>query len=159
MRKAQMEIIGLVLIVILLLLGALFAISVAFKPQDQVEQRIRESSMANNFVSTYLDTVVNDCFDSSLRELWKDCAIGGEIQCNGKSSCVRLNEVTQAVLSKTLDSWNKAYVFEVLEGTAPAPNFPKKRGLCTGERESSKPYKVPVRPGLTLSFRLEVCAQ
>jgi len=135
----------------------LFAIQLVLKPASETERIVTESIVANNFISTYLDTVVVDCFESSLRELLKDCALGATIQCPGNAnSCVKAKIVTDTILNRTMDTWKKSYNF-VLEGSASLQTFNTRRGKCTGQRESSKPYAVPVKPGLTITLRVEIC--
>lgn len=154
--KGQMEIMGLAIIVILVILGVLFAVSIMLKPPSETERVVRESTIANNFISTYLDTVT-DCFDSSMRDLLKDCALGAAIQCpDGRDSCGKVDLVTNAVLDSTLNTWKKKYRF-IFEGSESVEQFTTQEGTCKGQKESSKPYAVPVRPGLTLNLRIEIC--
>src|SRR3989344_3433648 len=104
-HKAQMEMIGLVVIVILITLGMLFMAQFAFK--DQQEKKIfTRKGLAYSTVSAIMKTTVVDatCVEEYVGErttavgndILEDCAVNkdttpwgySQYKCNNKHSCV-----------------------------------------------------------------------
>jgi hypothetical protein len=119
-KKAQMEIIGLVVIVILISLGILFLakFSLQTKPQDAIFLR---KELATSSLTALLKTSVEkgECPDDaepSFTEVLIDCArhypIGfGEVtlNCGGKHSCDFFSENAKNLLDETIGSWQRDY--------------------------------------------------
>ena len=154
-KRGQMEIMGLVIIVILVAIGMLFAIQFLMKkPVSRETAAVKESALAANFLNAMLSTST-DCFDRNMRELLQDCALtGGSTNCFGRSSCDYVSEQIGILLNATLARWNKDYYFSI----SGAPDvekisFGKDCEYC--EREA-KIHPVPVRPGFEIQLRLEI---
>ena len=113
-KKAQMEIMGLAIIIILVALAMLFVVQfVILKPQPDIKKAFTHKELAVNTVNTLLATTT-ECRDLSLSQLLKDCAEGGVIQCTGGSlSCEYARSIIEEILTDTLDVWNKDYYLTV----------------------------------------------
>ena len=61
MSRSQMEIFGLVIIVILIAIALLFAIVVLTKPPESGVVQVKESVMAANFLNTVMSTSAVGC--------------------------------------------------------------------------------------------------
>lgn len=162
-RRGQLEIFGLVIIVILLTLGLLFAVIVLTQQPEPEAQRVKESIQAANFLNTMMSTTAVDCGKRSVRELLQDCAVSGEewtgaARCaNGRNTCEQLEFMTRHMLQETLGTWGQHYRF-FINGTAAAEKITIQSGTCTGEREgSTRPEKV--RGGLDVMVTLHICQQ
>jgi len=85
MRKAQTELIGLVMIVILISVSVLFVIRfVALKEPSQAKQIYEQSEIASNMISALLETTVHcDEQDIIIRmnDLFRDCALFETYDC------------------------------------------------------------------------------
>jgi hypothetical protein len=160
--KAQVEIFGLVIIVILLSLGLLFAVVVLTRPPAVEEARVKESVLAANFLNTMLGTTTY-CQGRTVRDLLQNCALApedwtGALFCEdvGMNVCEYANETIRLMLERTLGTWGKDYTFFV--NNSPAVGRIKIWPPCVGEREgSSRPEKV--RPGFDIILNLQLCQE
>jgi len=164
MSKGQMEIFGLVIIVILVSMGLLFAIIVLTKPPSQSVQELKESMQAANLVNSILGTTSTGCSKRTVRELMQDCAlasfvggriIGASVCEDGSSTCDKADYVITTLLEETLGQWGKTYEF-FITGTETASLVNASNGKCLGEREGvSRPEKI--RTGIDVNVTLYVC--
>ncbi|MBI4146504.1 hypothetical protein HY489_04155 [Candidatus Woesearchaeota archaeon] len=162
--RGQMEIFGLVVIVILVALGLLFAVVVLTKKPAQQSQRVKESIQAANFLNTLLGTTVENCNRRTMRELVQDCALAsvgsgewlGDSLCeDGVSTCKKLNSTTALLLDATLGEWGKRYNF-FMAGSDAIELVQIRNGDCKGEREGSTRPEI-VRPGFSINVTLHIC--
>ena len=162
-KKGQMEIMGIAIVVILVSLGLLFALTIAFKkaPIGEETAQVKESIIAANFINTMRGTTITECFGNTVEALLQDCALGATITCsNGKDSCTEAPEIIKEMLEGTLAKWGKKYYFVITESSQPIAGTPiantANSAPCTGEREM-KEVPMPVRPGFEIKIRLEIC--
>ncbi len=126
-KRGQMEIVGLVVIVILITLGMLFMASLALKSEPQ-KKTVTGKGLAYSALSALMKTTISneaDCTSIGLPELGKniidDCArhldSASQYNCRGpltkqrRHSCEFLHEMSFYLLNETLGSWNKRYEF------------------------------------------------
>lgn len=154
-KQGQMEIMGLVIIIILVSIGMLFAVQFLLKnPAGRETAAVKESTVAANFLNTLLSTTT-ECYNRNMKELLQDCALtGGSTNCFGQNSCDYVSEQIGFLLENTIVLWNKDYYFAV----SGAPDverifFGKECADC--ERET-KIHPVVVRPGFEISLRLDI---
>ena len=159
-NRGQMEIFGLVVIVILLSIGLLFAIIILTKTPVRDVQRVKESVMASNFLNTMMGTT-SPCNKRPVRVLLQDCALSGPewvsaYTCpDGKKTCELAQEMIDDMLNKTLKKWGKEYKF-FITGTDAVEKITIESSECEGEREgASRPEKV--RTGLDIIVSLHIC--
>ena len=155
-RKSQMEIMGLVIIVILIGLGLLFAVQIVLKPQkaDQT-QRIKESTLAAQFLNTLLSTTTS-CQKRSVKELLQDCALARTVTCEtGETSCTYAKKTIKPILDTTLREWRKSYLFSI-KGSSEVEKLIFSEGTCIKNKEV-KTHPVPVKPGFDIVLKLEIC--
>ena len=156
MNKAQMEIFGLVIIVILLALGLLFTIIILTKNPTTETQHVKSSIQAANFLNTIMSTTAQDCNKRSVRELLQTCALSETTCEDGSTTCALAEKIISTMLQRTFGKLNKDYEFKIT-GTPTLSQIHIKNGPCTGEKESStRPEKI--RPGLDMTVSLSICA-
>ncbi len=126
-KKAQMEIIGLVVIVILLTLGMLFLAMFALN-EDTSKKIFTRKGLATSTATALLKTNV-ECIQQSGeknypslgKDVLEDCAKNPQSQgnsfctiysCDHKHCCEYFKEQTTHFLESTLGKWNKKYEFE-----------------------------------------------
>ena len=158
-KKSQMEIMGLVIIIILVSLAMLFVIQfVLLKETTSIKKTYTHTQLAANTLNAITKTTAESCKSQDLTQLLQDCAAyqqqGGLITCDDgvTKSCDYVDASIQEILSKTLDKWNKAYNL-----TADLAELEFSSGYCAGERQT-KIYPIPV-PELDapMILRLDIC--
>ena len=113
-RKAQTEIIGLVIIVIIVTIAMLFYLSFKADPGNTSKKTLYQeyayNELATSFTQSLLETYVWEC-QATVEELIVDCGSlrGGRIRCGFLGSCDKLKEVVIIIKNETLDSWNYPY--------------------------------------------------
>lgn len=163
-NKSQMEIMGLVIIIILIAIGMLFAVQFMLKkPTGKPTAAVKESILAANFLNALLSTST-DCYERNIRELLQDCALtSGATTCTSEggfpmNSCDYVEAQIRYILDNSIDMWNKDYYFTI-EGSSDVERImigTLDDEPCPGEREA-KSHPVPVRPGFEIKLWLEIC--
>ena len=132
-RKAQMEMIGLVVIVILITLGMLFMAQFYLK-SDPTKKIFTRKGLAYSTMTSIMKTTVDDpkCVRGYLgtnlphlgQDVLEDCAINSNYpsllecgsscryQCSGMHSCSFFNQTAAELLQSTLGEWHKNYEFK-----------------------------------------------
>lgn len=123
-KKGQIEIVGLVMIVILVTLGLLFLVTFSLKPKEkslETTELLISSTMAAlmqtevycNYSSEEGSSVL---YLSIEKELLEDCAVnhegGYKYFCDNQPSCTFLNKTIRNLLNKTLGTWHWSYEFK-----------------------------------------------
>ena len=164
MRKSQMELMGIAIVVILLSLVLLFVVRfVILSPSAEVQQEFTESETAANFLNTLLKTTSPECSGVKFSTLFQDCAQvypDGEILCNAQYSCEYIRHTLNDLFINTLEEWNIDYYFIVYND----PDDPENTMLedltfgteCTGNRKV-KIQPLPVPPD-TIYLALFMCS-
>lgn len=161
--RGQMEIFGLVVIVILLAIGLLFAITILTKTPTRETQRVKESVQAANFLNTMMGTTSVGCAKRSARELLQNCAlatsewVGATLCEGGLNTCELLQNMVSTMLNQTLGTWGKNYRF-YMNGTEAVEEIKIEAGPCEGEREGST-RQEKIRPGLDVEVTLHICQE
>ena len=173
-KRGQTEMIGLVVIVILITLGMLFAAQFALKENPQKKIFTRKG-LSYSTMSTIMKTTVyeDNCkgdFKIKVnpqigKDLLEDCARNLDYAyvpngfslytCRDQHSCVFLKEFVAELLNATLGSWNKHYEFSAVLIQA-AEDKPTKLfdpitaggGCQRKERDSSGLFPIHTSKGL-----------
>jgi len=153
-KKAQMEMMGLVLIVILATLAMLFVIQfVILREPSEIKKEFTHKELSANTLNAITKTDTRNCKGQSILQLLQDCAAGEFIICdNGVGSCNYAKLTLEEIFENTLETWNKAYYFN-----ADLARIEISNGDCTGEKKTST-HPVPVPDlGDTMLLTLEIC--
>ena len=157
-KKAQMEIMGLAIIVVLLMLGVLFAIRfVLLAPEENIAFEFKESQLAANTLSVLLQTHT-DCHAATMAALLQDCATTASLRCPTGNSCGHAKMLIKQLFAETLDTWNRDYDFSI-KGTRRVEDIRITRGNCGPDvpRESeAKSSPLPTTSG-TIILTLRLC--
>lgn len=114
MKKAQMEILGLAMIVLLMSVGILFVIKFVFlTPSESPRATFTQKQIAQNFLSSLVQTNT-PCSGASVADLMEDCGRSySELSCehNGNiyDSCTYAQIVIDEMLQGTVAAWNQNY--------------------------------------------------
>ena len=157
MKKSQMEIMGLAIVVIIVLIGMAIAVRfIVFKKPDSARAGFVSAELASKTINTFLETSAADCSKAKMRELIQDCAQGTERICgNGKGSCEFVREAADEIFTKTFKEWKTKYKFLVyIDANSP---FVDLESECTYQQEKvSETFFVPVTAAI-VSVKLDIC--
>lgn len=176
-KKAQMEIIGLVVIVILLTLGMLFLAMFALN-EDTSKKIFTRKGLATSTATALLKTNV-ECIQESGeknypslgKDILEDCAKNYDspfcttYSCDHKHCCDFFKDQTTQFLQNTLGKWNKKYEFEVqlIYKQSPKPltlsSIKSKKGGCpkTKPRDTSGLNPIAVEGSGLIETVLYLC--
>ena len=169
-KKSQMEIMGLLIIVILFSLGLLFTIRfMATRERSTVLETFTTTELAANMLNAMLKTTVQGCKEADMTDLFRDCAAFPTIDCDSDGSiysydpelpdsCAKLRESINFIFSRTLDIEKKRYLFNayIIE-SQPLPWAPIAKGGCTATDVGElKEFIIPTDLG-DLTVSLKIC--
>lgn len=119
MKKAQVEMIGIALVIVLLILGLGFFLSRSLAPSDDLHGTYVRKQLSQNTLDVLIKTVT-DCRGLDFVTLFEDCGnndfAGGSIQCAGHGSCGYIHGKIDYILNQTLAVRKFPYVFVVYKG-------------------------------------------
>jgi hypothetical protein len=152
-KRAQMEILGLAIVIVLLTLVGLIAVKFFINKEPSAERKtFIESELASSFLKTIMTTSTG-CKKTNFAELLSDCALLRSINCPGGDSCAYASEKITKLLNNSLGAQGKYYNFSVNTNPPRAiTNYPREFSPKTVK---SKPFLLPLNPG-TLVVRLDI---
>jgi len=175
-RRAQMEIMGLLVVIILLAVGMLFTVNYMInKKPSEIKKTYTESQMASNILSSILRTTTPEdtkdqlyCHKVDFTELLQDCALFETIQCsNGQPSCKYAEEQITEMLNNTLAKYNKPYRFKAWRVNGDQLIEIKNLNcdeehigegiLAMYTQRQTKLLPIPLNPG-TLMVQFDICS-
>lgn len=153
-KKAQTEIMGLIVIVVLLTLGMFFTVSFqASQPKKEVKKTYDDEQLSSSFILSFLKTNA-ECRNYDIEELIADCATEKRIVCEGNSSCKYVNKTLNLFLKETLIKWNKKFNLTI-EGI-PEENISFEQGCNRDKVSTIHPIVLWPYPG-TINIKLDIC--
>lgn len=172
-KKSQLEVVGLVIIVLLVSIALLFFLQFSLKKEPEIKKTYTTAQMTSNMVNALLKTTTG-CNDNTIQTLLADCALdyandyttGYNIHCDTAEdkppdSCVVVNKRIGELLEDTLGLWNKKYQLSAFLLSNPSDkllDYNNKLAGCTGNIESES-YPVPTGWAGLLLFKLDVCME
>ncbi len=170
-KKAQMELLGVAVIVVFLSLGIFFVVKYNIsQPISNTKQVYTQSELSSNTIGAMLTTTVQYCKNNVLADLMIDCASDttsndGSKLCKDprpgatNTTCDEMKNVTSDIFNQTLDKWVKAYVYTVTitDGQTVNQIWNKTKGQCLGEKRSSQ-YFYSTKTLSTLLIKLDICS-
>ena len=155
MKKAQMEILGLAVVVVLILLATIFIVRfLVVKAPTNYRSGFISAELASNMLNTLLKTSAAACSELTITELLQDCGQGKAIICDdGQDSCSFAESTAKDIFNKTLDKWNINYEF--LAYTDVKSPLIKIGKPCRAEKRS-KLFPIPLNAGV-MNAKLDIC--
>lgn len=154
-KKAQTEILGLAIVLVLVILGVLFGVMVLRKQPTELKSEFEQKTLAVSYINTLLGTTT-DCYKVTFRELIQDCGqTGGSMQCEGGDSCLYTRNKFMAIFDRVFLQRKQAYVL-TLSGPGKVDDISQGSvERCTGELKPGIQY-IPTQSG-TVTIKLELC--
>jgi hypothetical protein len=163
-HKGQLEIMGLAIIIILFVIGVIFALnSLINKEAFTLKREFTQTQLTSNFGISLLQASTLDCRDATIQELIADCAeyyhFGGFITCeNGQKSCAYVNDTMTYILNETLQQWVVPYhiSLELNEGTLLEWNNLGCTNTGVGKAEF---FTIPTSSFTPVTLKIFICTQ
>lgn len=122
-RKAQMEAIGLVIIVFLLSLGVFFMLYNSNKDQKTVQDLSPQNIDLHQIMIDAIKNIKLDCQIAGstyskripIDDIIQDVATDNRMTCYGKTSKVYLYDSLYNIFNVTLIAWSKPFVFKIVK--------------------------------------------
>ena len=151
-----MEIMGLAIVVVLLLVGVIFAVKfTVLKNPSSFRKGFINAELASNTLNAFLNTNSKDCKNLAMKELISDCAKGATITCDDNSdSCAYVENAASEIFSSTLEKWNIKYNFLAFEQDNLDSPFIELGAKCSADKKS-KTFLVPSK--ITVNVELDIC--
>ncbi len=116
-RRAQLEIFGLIVLVIIVIVGFLvFMVANLNKSHTNIKHAYMTKELATNTLLALSKTNVreDECYGHSLAQLIIDCSkTYHSFSCYGRSSCEVLNSTIEYILSEVLEKEGIRYNFTI----------------------------------------------
>ncbi|MBW2994743.1 hypothetical protein KY312_00175 [Candidatus Woesearchaeota archaeon] len=130
MKKAQIEMMGLVVIILIIAIGFLFLVSYLTKggERESAQQIYQKELLAYNTIGAVIQATPGCGLDISISDLIDDCVSFNEMRCLGLDSCSYVTLQTAIILNKTLNIREQEYYFYILDAQG---NL--KAGIASGE--------------------------
>ncbi len=162
--KGQMEVFGLIVIVVIIALGFFFY--TAFKLREKpisAQRAFIYKELPNNLVVSMMDIEVAQCPAFSVKDLLKDCATSKTINCAGANSCTAANTAIGAMLDVTLKQQGYPYYFST-KGLSTNPSTEIKIGTdcktAKYKNTDAGTTLIPLYPQSTgtIVVKLDICS-
>lgn len=151
--KAQLEMIGLIVIVVIVLMAIMFYLvyKTNSAPQNIRRMYMNQASASNMLISMSKISVA-ECPSHTLGSLIIDCAGMREIICGSLDSCEKSAEVFEFLLNETLDAYSLSYNLTVKGAGISIANDD-----CHSKKPGIQALQVlPLNPG-QVELTLRVC--
>lgn len=163
MKKSQMEMFGLAIIVILVFIGMMFLLMFYMRTPDtySIKEKYNDQTMAQNLLDAVFSLNTTCSYD--LQGMVKDCYVNyGNpsmlYKCNNIDSCTYTSRVFNNTLNKTLVAWSKPFKMTVF-GEEKGVIYEKEHLNCIESVRGSRYislFDTPLRQG-EIEARLDVC--
>jgi len=155
MKKAQTEIMGLIIIIILIIMMIAFVTRlVVFDEPVDYKKQFTNTQIASNMIGTLLKTTSRDCNGLSMTEILQDCSQAQDVICeDGQNSCDYFFTTTEQIFGETVEKWSIYYEFKVFfEDSSPIFTLGES---CLGDKKS-KIFLIPTGSAV-LNVKMDVC--
>ena len=154
MKKAQVEIMGLTIALLLITLGIVFVFGfISENGSLQYKRQFTQTEIASNTLSTFLRTT-SGCKELSMTELLQDCSQNQIVVClEDQNSCEYVLAAAAQIFDDTLEKWGISYEFKVFfEEENPVLGIGE---ACVGDKKS-KLFPIPIDSGI-LKVKMDIC--
>ncbi len=159
-RRSQIEIVGLMIIVLMISFIFLFLIVRIINPSDKTSNTENEK-LAGRFVNTVINTNSGCTSDTKIVDLLTDCSKwkGGSsfITCDdGNDSCTYVNNTLEYILEETLVNWTKPYEL-IITGHITGAKITHLTGGNLSQSTSGQVSDQPLPVGREGNMQVKLC--
>lgn len=166
MNKAQSELVGLAMVVLLIVIGLLIAVSFSLRATDvdyAVEYQHQQLPVLLNdaILESHVGT---DCYQEQMKKLLLKVAQRESFTCqNGQDVKDFLEGDIQVILSETLDSWFVTYRYTIYTGldytdiTKQLFYFTNSDNDCLNQNIETENFFFSMTNGDFLNMKLDIC--
>ena len=154
-KKAQTEILGIAIIVIILVIGGAVMISMSSRNKESMSSSFTDPELAQSFLNTLMNT--ETAKNIIISDIIKDCYMEDDDRCGAVNCCTYASETIQNALDATLGNWSKSYTLSFTqEGTNPKIQDMPLNSDCDKYSEQEKPgfYYITTRPTIVVMLRI-----
>ena len=140
MKKAQMEVFGLAMVVILIFIGIVMVV-MFYKPSstDDLRAAYSDEVIAQNMIAATFSLNTTCALD--MEELAKNCHLENSYLCDGEYACEYFTKAISNIFNNTLKVWKKPYNF-VIEETDIEISY----GNCSTYKKIPGKHNIPLYP-------------
>ncbi|MBW2990428.1 hypothetical protein KY348_01850 [Candidatus Woesearchaeota archaeon] len=154
-KKAQLEMIGLIIIVVIVITGLLiFTVYRITRPPTNVQKRYLNKEIATNMLIAMSNTHVPECYNHSLTQLIIDCSNRYSLMIceDDQTSCKIVNKTIYNILNKTLIAWDTSFNFSIIKTNTSFVNLD-----CNSARNKVQGFEVFTSKTGQVEITLDVC--
>lgn len=176
-RKAQMEMIGIAIVVVLLVIGMAFVFKALMKPPTRMHEKFTKEQTAQSILIA-IGNADSGCRNVEMKDLMQDCGNGvntaedfeigrgGSLQCGTKDSCHYLNSSLKWIFDNTLKVQRLPYRFILYKTMIDKDLLYIEEGGCNDNNikvrrkfDIGKPGELPLPldSGGNVYARLDIC--
>ncbi|NTV22834.1 MAG: hypothetical protein HGA85_00475 [Nanoarchaeota archaeon] len=155
MRKAQTELLGVAIIVVILVMGGLFMVAGSLNKKESVTPSIIDQELAQSFLNTLMSTDTDTNVD--VMTLVKDgCYQDRKELCNqAPNCCVYVRQIMENSLESTLKAIGRKYQLNVSSSIGPKIDSIPTGKVCTKYMRSSQvTYSIPSVPQILVTLTI-----
>lgn len=158
-RKAQVEIIGVLIIVIIIVI-ILFVV-IGFKMTEKprtVQKTYMNDQMSTAFLLSMLRSSTECTGHITFEEAFKDCATRTRVNCEGQNTCDYLNDKISIILNETLGLWGIGYRFEASHVGFPSGMYVFNNSCDSNDIARVSPYSISMWPQpMPIFMNISIC--
>ncbi len=117
-KKAQIEIMGIALVVVLITIGIVFVAKYSAKEPTRTQEEFQRRELPKTIITSLVE-VVSTCKDEKMGDVIQDCGTAKVLPCEGGDSCAYLHSTFKTILDDMLGQFEYEYQIRLLrEGQA-----------------------------------------
>jgi hypothetical protein len=157
-KKAQTEILGVAIIVIILVIAGAFMLRMSLsKKESQLESYV-DPEVAQSFLNALMNAETERTVEVS--QIIRDCYDGQNDLCRETGSCCEYAYITMRnALDATLGEWGRIYRLTVRKGDEPLPRIRDipEGSECDDLAQKEQPGFYPIPSSPIITVKLEIC--
>jgi hypothetical protein len=157
-KRAQTEIIGVILIVIILIVAGVFMLRMRLAKKTTTTDTYTDPKLAQSFLNALMNTKTEK--NINVYDIIKDCYSNKNDLCGSTTTgncCDYAYETMKNALEATLGEWSRSYRLTVRRGNEKRIEDIPENSKCNDYSEKEQPgiYYIPPPPAIIVT--LEIC--